>query len=332
MNSEWDMDFLKDELKSLDLLGFDLDLTGFGKDELNTILADPIPEGKTDPDAIPEQVETRCKPGDLWILGDHRLLCGDSTNLTDVEKLFCGEKAELCFTSPPYADQREYNGGKELSTEYIATFIRAAFGFCDYFAVNLGISRKNNEVNPYWDDYIKEAKNCGLKFLSWNVWDKGECGSIGNQTAMFGISHEWILFFGQDRKNLNLTVANKSAGERANHTGNRQSDGSIKQSKERIVAEFSQLKTIYSVTAQKARDDIDHPARFPVDFPLGYIEACTDPGQGVYEPFTGSGSTLIACEKTGRKCYGMEIDPHYCDIIIERWEKFTGKQAQLSNG
>lgn len=327
--AEWDLDVLPELLASLQDLDFDLSSIGFDADDLNKMMPQEVEPGLTDDDAVPENVETRCKPGDLWILGNHRLLCGDSTNVQHVERLMDEQNAELCFTSPPYADQREYNGDKEISTEYLATFIRAAYGFCHYFSINLGVSRKNNEVNPYWDDYIKEAKNCGLKFLSWNVWDKGECGSIGNQTAMFGISHEWILFFGKERKDLNLTVANKSAGERANHTSNRQSDGSIKQSKERIVADFSQLKTVYSVTAQKARDGIDHPARFPVEFALGYIEACTHSNEIVYEPFSGSGSTLIACEKTNRKCYACEIDPHYVTVAVKRWMDFTGKMAYL---
>jgi DNA modification methylase len=169
-----------------------------------------------------------------------------------------------------------------------------------------------------------------LKLLSWNVWDKGEAGSIGNQTAMFAITHEWIFVFGKQKKELNRTVPNKSAGSLANHTGNRQADGTIKKSeKEKIIGEYSQLKTVYPVTAQKARDDIDHPARFPVEFPLGYIEACTDPGDWVYEPFCGSGTTIIAAEKTGRKCLGMELDPGYCDIIIARWENITGAKAVL---
>lgn len=326
---EWDLEQLGEWFRELNDLEFDLDLTMFDEAERQAFLAEAPGDGLTDPDEVPERAEPRCKTGDLWALGPHRLLCGDSTRAEDVDRLFGAETAELCFTSPPYADQREYNGGKELSTEHLATFIRAAFGKAKLFAVNLGLSRKDGEVNQYWDDYIKEAKACGLKLLSWNVWDKGECGSIGNQTAMFGISHEWIFVFGAEKRALNRTVENKSAGYFANHNGHRQPDGSIKKSKDRIVGDFSQLKTIYSVAAQKARDDIDHPARFPVEFPQGYIEACTNHGDWVYEPFSGSGSTLIACEKTGRRCFGMELDAHYCDVIIARWEAFSGKKAEL---
>ena len=308
---------------------FDLDLLGIEDFELE--IADKYAE--KDADEVPETPkETKTKPGDIYILGNHRLMCGDSTSIDAVEKLMDGEKAELCFTSPPYADQRDYNGGKELSTEHLARFISTAFGACNYFAVNLGYSRKNGEVNPYWNDYIAEADACGLKLLSWNVWDKGECGSVSNQTAMFGISHEWVFVFGSNPKELNRTVPNKNAGYFSNHISTRQTDGSVKKGKNRTVGDHSQLKTIYRCSAQKARDDIDHPARFPVELPEGYIEAMTDPGGSVYEPFCGSGSTLIACEKTNRKCFMMELDPHYCDVIVSRYLKFTDQKKCIRNG
>jgi DNA modification methylase len=284
-------------------------------------------------DDIPDEAPARVKLGEVWKLGDHRLMCGDSTSDKCLSELFGKEKAELLFTSPPYSDQREYLGGKELSTQHISKFISAAANKCKIMAVNLGISRKDGEVNQYWDDYIKMARDSGLKLLSWNVWDKGEAGSIGNQTAMFAISHEWIFVFGKNKKELNRTVPNKSAGHNANHNRNRQADGSVKKSKDMVIGEFSNLKTVINCTAQKARDDIDHPARFPVEFPTSYIEACTNKKDFVYEPFCGSGTTLIACEKTERKCLGMELEPKYCDIIIKRWEDLTGKTAErVSDG
>lgn len=294
-------------------------------------------EGLTDTDEVPDVAQNihGVVLGQIWKLGDHRLMCGDSTSIDAVDKLMNSEKAELCFTSPPYSDQREYNGNKDLSTEYLATFIRSANNYVKYFVVNLGYSRKNGEVNTYWDDYIKEAKNCGLKLLSWNIWDKGECGSIGNQTAMFGIQHEWIFVFGHDAKELNKTVANKNVNKNVNknrHGTIRQKDGSLSKIKnpETKVHEFSQLKTIVYQTPLKARNlGIDHPAMFPVEFPEQFLEAMTNNSDGVYDPFGGSGSTLIACEKTNRKCFMMELDPHYCSIIIERWKQFTGKTPEL---
>jgi DNA modification methylase len=328
---DWDATLLTDWFKDLDALDFNLDLTMFDESEREKYLGKESKAGLTDDDAVPDKVPARAKLGQIWQLGVHRLMCGDSTNEKCVAKLMMGEKAEMCFTSPPYADQRDYGVGLELHPDQLASFLTASCHVVSYYAVNLGYSRKDGEVNPYWNYYLDKAKANGLKLLSWNVWDKGECGSIGNQTAMFGISHEWIFVFGREKKELNRTVDNISAGYLANRIGNRQKDGSVKKQKDRIVGSHSQLKTIYQCTPQKARDDINHPARFPVEFPCGYIEAMTDESQVVYEPFGGSGSTLIACEKTNRKCYMMELDPHYCDVIVARWEQFTGQKAKLLN-
>ena len=322
----------------LDLSGINTDLADLGPDfDINMLgiqgftldVAEKTFE--CDPDEVPEEVEPQAKLGQIYKLGEHRLMCGDSTDAQAVNALITNP-AELCFTSPPYADQREYRGGKELSTEFLAKFISAPGEKVKYFAVNLGYARKDGEVNPYWDDYIKEAKSAGLKLLSWNVWNKNECGSVGNQTAMFGISHEWIFVFGRNTKELNKTQENKTAGEFNNHSSVRNRDGSTTKKKNRFTNSHSQLKTVYNCSPQKARDEIDHPARFPVEFPIGYIEAMTNQSQFIYEPFGGSGSTLIACEKTNRKCFIMELDPHYVDVIIARWEKYTGKKAELLNG
>lgn len=320
----------------LDMSGINLDLGELGPFDIDSL---GIPDFKVDrsekddelgdPDEIPEVKEPKAKLGQIYQLGNHRLMCGDSTDPENISILFDGKNAELCFTSPPYSDQRNYNGGKDLSTQKLAQFITAAKDSCAYFAVNLGYQRKDGEVYPYWDDYINEAKKSGFKFLSWNIWNKGECGSIGNQTAMFGISHEWIFVFGPETKDLNRTIENKNGGHWNNHSSIRNKDGSITKGKNRFVRSHSQLKTVYDCVPQKSRDEIDHPARFPVEFPVGYIEAFTAPNECVYEPFGGSGTTLIACEKTNRKCFMMELDPHYIDVIIARWEKYTGQAAKL---
>lgn len=283
------------------------------------------------PDEVANEIETevepRCKLGDIWKLGEHRLICGDSTSKATVERLFGSDTAKLCFTSPPYSDQRTYRGGKELCTEHLAKFISAAKECVDLFAVNLGLSRKDHEVQTYWDDYIAEARGAGLKLLSWNVWDRGEAGSVGNQTAMFAIFHEWIFVFGLKSRPINLTLPNTDL--RPESTGTRrQATGETVPVYNKPTRSHSQIGTVTRMPAFKSRDEFDHPARFPVELPRVYIEACTDPGDYVYEPFCGSGSTLIACEQSARKCLGVELDPHYCDIILSRWEKLTGNLAE----
>lgn len=329
LNAGWDDAMLRLELADLQAADFNLDLLGFDANRLDELLADEVSEteGLTDADAVPEPPEQPAtRPGDVWLLGRHRVMCGDSTSVDAVDRLMNGRTAEFCFTSPPYADQREYNGGKELSTEHLATFIRAASGACSFFAINLGMSRKDGEINSYWDDYINEARNTGLKFVSWNVWDRsGEGGSIGNMTASFPINHEWILVFASNAPDINRTIPNKHGGKGVSATI-RSADSQFV-SRKSVVHEMGKLGTVLKCGVQRGKNE--HPAMFPVELPQTYIEACTDAGSIVYEPFGGSGSTLIACEKTGRTARLMELDPKYCDVIVRRWQDFTGQQATL---
>jgi DNA modification methylase len=292
-----------------------------------------VVEPQCDEDEVPEApIEPITKLGDIYKLGNHRLMCGDSTSIDAVEKLMDGQKAELCFTSPPYADQRQYNGGKELSTEHLAKFISTAYGSAKYFAVNLGYSRKSGEVNDYWNDYINEARSCGLKLLSWNIWDRSGYGyTVGQATAMFTIDHEWIFVFGSETKELNRIIENKQSGVSKKGTI-RESSGNTRAVRTKTNS-HRQLGTVYrGDVARYVGDEHKHPAMFPVHLPESYIESMTDLMDTIYEPFGGSGTTMIAAEKLGRKACLMELDPKYCDVIVARWEKFTGKKAELING
>jgi DNA modification methylase len=327
LNAGWDNAALTAEFAQLEELGFDLELTGFSLDEIEALKPIEVTEGLTDEDeAPPVPEEPKTKPGDIYQLGKHRLMCGDSTSIDAVDLLMDGGKVDFCFTSPPYADQREYNGGKELSTQHLATFIRTASGFCDLFAVNLGMSRKDGKINQYWDDYIVEAKQSGFKLVSWNIWDRsGEGGSIGNMTAPFPINHEWIFVFSSESPNINRTISNKHGGKNVSATI--RGSNSEFATRSSVVHEFGKLGTVLKCGVQRGKNQ--HPAMFPVELPQTYIEACTKSKGVVYEPFGGSGTTLIACEKTGRTARLMELDPKYCDVIVKRWEDFTGKKAVL---
>ena len=323
--SGWD--FLVRDEELANIAEIDMSAFGFDLDDIEDEHQDIIE------DSIPETAETRCNNGDIWKLGNHRLICGDSTDPAVVDRLMDGVKADMLFTSPPYSDMREYNGGKDLSVSNVSNFISAYRPYVDYQCVNLGIQRKNHEIVQYWDEYIAKAKECGYKFLAWNVWDKMECGSIGQQSAFFPIRHEWIFVFGTEFYEINLTQQKKSKPTRAKEsTTRRQADGSLRKSTKGDQSHsLKQMESVLQITPVKVHD-VDHPAPFPVNLPAEYIKAMTDEGDLVIEPFGGSGTTLIACEQLNRKCYMCELDPNYCDVIIDRWEAFTGEKAVLEEG
>ena len=326
--SEWDFSALESEL---DDLADEFDMTDFGFDESGETDETPQ-EAQEDDFDVDAPVEAKAKLGDIYQMGQHRLICGDSTDVAVIDRLMDGVKADMLFTSPPYSDMREYNGGKDLSVSNISKFIGAYRPYTDYQCVNLGIQRKDHEIVQYWDEYIAKAKECGYKLLAWNVWDKMECGSIGQQSAFFPIRHEWIFVFGTDFYEINRTQQKKTQPTRAKEsTTRRQKDGSLSKSTQGDQSHFlKQMESVIQITPVKVHD-IDHPAPFPVDLPAEYIKAMTNEGDSVIEPFGGSGSTLIACEQLNRKCYICELDPHYVDVIIARWEQFTGQKAVLLN-
>lgn len=307
---------------------------------LMSILGGGITETDITEDEIPEPpTEPIAKRGDIWQLGRHRLMCGDSTSKEDVAHLMNGEKARMLFTSPPYSDMREYEGGKDLSVSNIARFIATYRPYTDYQCVNLGIQRKEHEINPYWDEYTAIAHECGYKMLAWNVWDKMECGAIGQHTAFVPIRHEWVFVFGTEYYDINKTWEKKEESIRpleetlqAKFT-RRQTDGSMKRTSKGDMSErYKKMESVLQLLPEKHNDVRQlHPATFPVGLPLEYIKAMSDEDDIVIEPFGGSGTTLIACEEINRTCYAMELEPKYVDVIIKRFENLTGLEAVLLN-
>jgi DNA modification methylase len=192
--------------------------------------------------------------------------------------------------------------------------------------VNLGMQRKNGEVFEYWNDYIAEARSVGYKFLSWNIWRQDGAGSIGKQTAFFPIEHEWLFVFGKDFKNIKRTEKRKTSKNEEIST-HREADGSVVSHNVGRQEAFKELGTVLELPSEKTAIRKEHPATYPVMLPQKFIEVMTNNGDSIIDPFLGSGSTLVAAEKTGRICYGMELDPKYVDVILKRWEDFTGKIA-----
>jgi DNA modification methylase len=276
-----------------------------------------------DENELPEEAdEIITKRGDVWTVGPHRVMCGDSTSRRDVKRLLDVD-ADLCFTSPPYGDQRTYEGEGDLDPRHLAKFLGVVADRCDLFAVNLGIVRRDHAVLRYWDEYIRAGEDAGLKLLSWNVWDRTIAGTISQASAMFPIEHEFVLVLGQPRE-LRKTVANKLAGDVKGAGPNmRAADGSMRDFKEITVASHRAMGTVYRGLYQGGVGH-EHPAMFPVAFPEAYIAACTDKGGVIYEPFLGSGTTMVAAHKLERSCHGMELNPRYVDLALRRMVETCG--------
>ncbi len=311
--------------------------------QLDEIEIEPLPdinfEAESELDNIPDISESDpiIKRGDFFRLGKHYLLCGDSTQPGDVEKVMNDEEADLLFTSPPYSNMRTYDKGTNVDIDYLVEFIPTFYPFAKYQVINLGLKYKDNEIVEYWQAYIKKAKQSGYKFLSWNVWNQQEAGSIYQQKKIFSIFHEWIFVFGKENRILNYTVPKKDTSkEREKYKGGlkRQADGNLKRITRGELRDFKQLGTVQSIYPQKARNvDSTHSAVFPVELPFEYIRAMTDENELVIDPFIGSGTTLIACEKLNRRCRGIEISPKYCEVIIKRWfDTFINDDFEHVNG
>ena len=297
--AEWDNDVLAAQLNGL--LADDVELAnaaGFTAEEIEAMLDDLGDEREIIEDEVPEPpVDPITKPGDLWILGEHRLLCGDSTKAEDVQRLMSGKKADLWLTDPPY--NVDYTGktkdalkvaNDSMSDSDFRAFLVACFS--EAFSV----------IKPGACFYIWHADSEGYNFRG-AVFDckqkVRQCLIWNKQTLVMGRQdyhwkHEPCLYGWKDG---------------ASH-------GWYTDRKQTTVLEFD----------RPGRSE-DHPTMKPVALIAYQIGNSTAPQGLIYDSFLGSGTTLIAAEQLGRKCYGMEISPQYCDVIVQRWEKLTGEKA-----
>jgi DNA modification methylase len=303
------------------------------EEQLATLVAEQERGREVIEDDVPDAgaVETRCKPGDLWKLGEHRLLCGDSTKAEDVGRLMGGEKAGLCFTSPPYGQQREYEGG--IGDWDI--LMRGVFGNLPMtddgqVLVNLGLIHRGCEWIPYWDGWVEWMRQVGWRRFGWYVWDQGP-GLPGDWSGRLAPAFEFVFHFNRNAMKPAKWVDKQPESIQINDhgTGFRGKDG--KTPGDMCSPELSLQTTkipdsVIRVCRHKARGiEMAHPAVFSV----GLVDYVAKSWQGLmYEPFAGSGTTLIAAEQLNRRCFGIEIAPKYCDVILARWEKFVGKTAE----
>ena len=333
LNAGWDDALLSIELKGLDADGFDIGLIGFGEDELAGLLADKT-EGLTDPDDVPEVPDDPVTVlGDVWLLGRHRLMCGDSTSIDAVDKLMAGQKADLCFTSPPYAQQREYK--KEISDwDGLMNGVFAALPVKDgaQILVNLGLVHEKGRVNAYWDAWLDFMDANGWPLFGWYVWDKG-FGLPGNWNGRLAPAHEFIFHFSKGgNKPANKWVDKKpeNIGKIKHGTGVRRKDGTMSgiSSPESGAQPTKIMDSVIRISPHMARHGSNtHPAMFPVALCEAMYKSYAKAGDWAFEPFNGSGTSIIACEGMGMNCAAMELAPEYADVAVKRWQDFTGLDA-----
>ena len=302
LNAEWDNEMLALEIDDLKDVGFDLSLTGFTLDEINALNPNVI-EGLTDEDAVPNVPdEPITKLGDVWLLGKHRVMAGDSTSIDDGEKLMGGLLADLVFTDPPYNVAYSGRGANNLGTIKNDNMSAEDFEqFCrDVFLTYNAIMKPLACIYVCHPDSASAPKIAfektfaeQFKKSSTIIWMKQSAG-MGWQD--YRAQHEPILYGWKEGKGSHF-----NAGDRT--------------------------KTSVWKIGRDAQSSYVHPTQKPVCLPEEAIMNSSKGADCVVDLFGGSGSTLIACEKTGRINRSMELDPKYVDVIVKRWQKFTGKQA-----
>ena len=330
MNAGWDNDLLALELSDLQDAGFDLGLTGFSGEEIADLLESSANDGDAEnednaADDMPEAtVDPVVRSGELWLLGKHRLLCGDSTNPGDVARLMDGETAALCFTSPPYGQQRDYTTGGISDWDGLMQGVFAALPMAEngQVLVNLGLIHRDGEWMPYWSDWIGWMRALGWKRFGWYVWDQGP-GLPGDWSGRFAPSFEFIFHFCRKARKPNKIVDCKWAGHvNDSHGGMRAKDGTVGEWTHagQGVQSTRIPDNVIRITRHKARGvETEHPAVFPVALVAFVMEAYSDPGAVCFEPFSGSGTSIIAAQQTGRNLRAIELAPVYADVALRRW-------------
>ncbi len=366
IRGDWDLPKLSELLKGLD---DELkDITGFDAEEINELLGfkEEVQEDDFDEDA-PEEPITQ--PGDLWLLGRHRLLCGDSTKLADVEKLMNGEKANCVITSPPYAMQRKDDYGGIPVDEYPGWFLEVAQNVYQMLAdsgsffVNLKEHVDDGKRSLYVMKTIIALVKEGWRYVDQLIWSKP--GLPGGWSNRLRNDFEPVHFFTKKEKidwmvqlvevdeerlkTLPLDLVDmyedlfhftktkkikfypRAVGKpsdlirvssKSNQSKGKSGNISVSGRFKRGIARPGNVLQIPGNTRS-----LKHSAVFPVKLPAFFIKLTTDVEDNIFEPFSGSGTTIMAAEQLGRNCFALELSPAFCDLAIKRWEQFTGGKA-----
>ena len=341
LDAGWDEEMLALELAELSEAGYELALTGFEDAELRDLLASAeVPDAgeqqddaADDADDVPEAPATPVsRVGDVWAIGAHRLICGDAADADVVATLMAGEQAALCFTSPPYGNQRDYTTGGIADWDVLMRGVFAQLPMVGdgQVLVNLGLIHRDNEFVPYWEAWIGWMRTKGWRRFGWYVWDQGP-GMPGDWAGRFAPSFEFVFHFNRASRKPNKIVPCKFAGQETHlradgsSTAMRGKDGEVGgwTHAGQPTQDMRIPDSVIRVMRHKGKigEGIDHPAVFPVALPQFVIKAFSDTGDLVFEPFGGSGSTMLAAQRTGRVCRSVEIAPEYVDVAIRRFRQ-----------
>ena len=371
IQGDWDYAKLKDLLEELDTGAIDIELTGFGLDEIERLMTS-FPDSEEKEEKKLPSVPERAEPGDIWVMGKHRVACGDCTDIELIDRLLRGEKVNTIITSPPYAQQRKNEYGGIPADEYpewfgnVARTMWGILGEGGSFLLNIKEHVENGQRSLYvmklviamveeygwrlideliwtkpglpggWNNRLKNdfepvfwfAKDAGVDIVQREVEEgagEEETTLVDEYGRMFHFAkHEKIRFYPKNVGKLSDSVCkysrlNKKKGDTGNIT--------IGGFKTRGIARPGNV-----IKLQGNNEAWEHPAMYPVKLPEFFIKLTTLRGDTVFDPFLGAGSTLIAAEKTKRVCYGTELQPKYVDIILARWEQFTGQKAVKLDG
>jgi DNA modification methylase len=329
LDAGWDDEMLKVELGELTGEGFDLALTGFSEEEINRLTqsVEVLPPAG-DENAIPDvQGDPISRPGDVWILGGHRVVCGDSTDPSSFAKAVNGNIADILFTSPPYAlgENIKLSGNKSIKFNQTSISESRKKSLSAYSSHEDSAEEWPSLMSGWWSaaqGSVQDAMFVNVQLLANNkrnlwrwvadridhlvdvvTWHKTAAAPQIQQGVLTNAA-EWILVFG-------------------------------KQGASRVIPFSSwqgNVTTVYTGPPQRGNEYAAiHAATFPMHLPEWILGTLADKSRSVIDPFLGTGTTLIAAEKLGKTCYGIEIDPRYVDVIVKRWQDYSGKEAVLES-
>jgi DNA modification methylase len=341
--SEWDEDILSSLISDIDTAGFDVELTGFDIDEIDALLS---PKGCKQDDFDEEKAKKEVEEsggavtqtGDIWLLGEHKIICGDTMQAETFEKLMGGEKAQLCVTSPPYSVGKDYESGN--IDDWFSTMRPAIKNICrhaDTVCYNIGdkFNTGSQFIEPTFAFSIQMFADNGFRPLWVRIWDKKRQALSTSAPYHLATTKpigdaEYIAALGGNNAEPSLGEDETDVSEHSFITAVANSNYKFVKrlsKQERREFGYSSMWRIASVQGKQGKQN--HHATFPVELPWRCVKMHSDKGNIVLEPFSGTFTTGIACEQVGRRYFAIERDPQWVDVSVKRWVEFTKRPEEV---